>query len=103
MTLDLQGKIVSARSFPEPITDLALAPDGILAVGALGSVFWDYSDGVSKLQFSATSTADGRPLLASNQTEFAVVGRATPSSDVDPGPQVVTPPEESWFVSRFRF
>jgi hypothetical protein len=103
VTVDLQGHIMSARSFPEPITDLALAPDGILAIGALGNVFWDYSDGVSKLQFSATSTADGRPLLASNQTEFAVIGRATPLSDVDPGPQVVTPPGESWFVSRFRF
>jgi hypothetical protein len=102
VTLDLQGTILSARSLSEPITDLALAPDGILALGALGNVFWDYSDSVSKLQLSAADDGDGL-LLASNQTEFAVIGRATPSTDLDPGLPVVAPPEESWFVSRFRF
>lgn len=65
--------------------------------------FWDYADGVSKLRLSAADAGDGL-LLVSNPTEFAVVGEATQSTDVDPGPEVVTPPEvRSLFVSRFRF
>lgn len=102
LTLDLDGKLVGARQLPEPLADVAAAPDGVLALDALGGVFADYADGVPKLRFTAAVEGAGS-LLASSPTEFAVIGEAAEYTDVNPGPQMTSPAARSLFVSRFRF